>query len=97
MRVGASGATWCLGSRRGHLVGGAALGADEARLRWSCAADVNKTHIRIRGTMKVREISKESPGKQIGVVSTCDAKRGALRRKTGDRNKRIREEEESKV
>ena len=36
---------------------------------------------------------KESPGKEVEVVSACDEMRGALRRKEGDGNESTREKE----
>ena len=40
---------------------------------------------------------KESPGKEVDVVWSCDAKRGALCRKEGDGNESTREKEERKA
>ncbi len=39
---------------------------------------------------------KESPGKEVEVVWTCDGKTGALRRKEGYGNESTREKEERK-
>ena len=54
-------------------------------LRWMCGVTKldNKINERIRGTAKVGEIAKNA----LEVVCmACDEKRGALRRKAGDRN-----------
>ncbi len=40
---------------------------------------------------------KESPGKEVEVVWTCDEKRGTLRRKEGDGNESTGEKKERKA
>ena len=40
---------------------------------------------------------QESTGKEVEVVWACDVKRGALRRKEGDRNETTKEKEERKA
>ena len=55
-------------------------------LRWTCrVTKLDKIRNgRIRGTTKVGESRKESPGEEVEVVWACDEKTGTLRRKEGD-------------
>ena len=66
-------------------------------LRWMCTViKLDKIrNERIRGTTKVGEIAKKlQERKEVEVVWACDEKRGALRRKEGDRNGSTREKED---
>ena len=65
-------------------------------LRWTCrVTKLDKIRNgRIRGTTKVGESRRESPGKEVEVVWACVDK---LRRKEGDGNESTGEKEERKT